>query len=74
MDVSVLPPSYGIEVPAEDGGETNYNYRETELSRLRPLPKTQAAVGESNGGIDGYTAHYDPQTEAKEIEVQRRFE
>ena len=74
VDVSVLPPSYGIEVPAEDGGETNYNYRETELSRLRPLPKTQAAVGESNGGIDGYTAHYDPQTEAKEIEVQRRFE
>lgn len=67
VDVSVQPPSYGIDVPAQDGGESTY--RETELPRLRPLPKEN--VGQEE---DGYTAHYDPQTAAKELEVQRRWE
>ena len=37
VDMSVLPPSYGIELP--DG-----HYRETEAGRLQPLPEPQDAV------------------------------
>jgi len=71
VDVSVQPPSYGIELPTADGG----NYRETELNRLRAVQSTEEE--RTNGTADvleEYTPHYDPQTEAKEAEVHRRFE
>jgi hypothetical protein len=65
VDTSVQPPSFGIELPAEDGGEARY--RETELSRLRAPPAPAPEEG-------GYRAHHDPHTEAKEEEVRRRWE
>ena len=76
VDVSVQPPSYGIELPTSDGG----NYRETELHRLRTVvapvqEERRNGVGSGDGEIiEEYTPHYDPQTEATEAEVQRRFE
>lgn len=55
MDLSVQPPSYGIELP---GG-----YRETEAGRLQALPEQQPAV-EGLG-------HRDAATEAKEDAARR---
>jgi hypothetical protein len=69
VDVSVQPPSYGIELPTADGG----NYRETELHRLRAAPPVNLEE-RANGSGGEYTPHYDPQTEATEAEVHRRFE
>ena len=71
VDSSVQPPSYGIELPTADGG----NYRETELNRLRAVQSTEEErTNGTAGAIEEYTPHYDPQTEAKEAEVHRRFE
>jgi hypothetical protein len=68
VDVSVQPPSYGIELPTADGG----NYRETELHRLRAVPKEEER--ENGVAVGEYSPHYDPKTEATEAEVHRRFE
>jgi hypothetical protein len=74
VDVSVQPPSYGIELPTADGG----NYRETELHRLRAAPPVNLKERANGSGgemhLEEYTSHYDPQTEATEAEVHRRFE
>lgn len=69
VDVSVQPPSYGIELPGADGTPS---YRETEGDRLRhapPPPPAGGDVGEDDG-IEGL-GHFDPATEAKEAELQR---
>lgn len=75
VDVSVQPPSYGIELPTVDGG----NYRETEMNRLRAVQSKDEERRNGSGGggagvIEEYAPHYDPQTEATEAEVHRRFE
>lgn len=57
VDVSVQPPSYGIEV----GG----SYRETEASRLSPMPAQQAQQAEEVEGL----GHRNAATEAKEAAV-----
>lgn len=62
MDLSLQPPSYGIELGPEK------TYRETEASRLAPLPGTAengVAAGEEVQGL----GHRDAATEAKEAAV-----
>lgn len=53
VDQGVIPPSYGIELGGPDGNV----YRETEGSRLRAVPKTDAIQG---------LGHFDAATEGKE--------
>jgi len=60
VDVSVMPPSYGIELPGEDGMP---NYRETEADRLKPRRRGKEEIE----GLD----HYDEATEAKEARIRR---
>jgi len=60
VDLSVQPPSYGIEI---DG-----SYRETEGTRLSALPaQTKPGQGEEQQ-VEGL-GHRDAQTEAKEAAV-----
>lgn len=62
VDLSLQPPSYGIELGPEK------TYRETEASRLAPLPGTAengVAAGEEVQGL----GHRDAATEAKEAAV-----
>lgn len=54
VDFSVQPPSIGIEIEGR--------YRETEASRLHPLPP-------NGGGVEGL-GHRDAATEAKEAAVR----
>lgn len=72
VDVSVQPPSYGIELPGTDG--KGANYRETEGHRLRIAAVEEKEERENAGVMEEYTPHYDPKTEATEAEVHRRFE
>lgn len=63
VDLSLQPPSYGIELGPEQ------TYRETEASRLAPLPGTAmegSAAGEA--AVEGL-GHRDAATEAKEAAV-----
>lgn len=73
MDPSVQPPSYGIEL---DG-----SYRETEASRLAPLPVQAGPVQgkeqpPQEGGVQEGEAveglgHWDAATEAKEAAARK---
>lgn len=63
VDQSVQPPSYGIDLPS--------GYRETEASRLQPLPapppgEQAPPEGEAVQGL----GHRDAATEAKEAAVR----
>jgi hypothetical protein len=62
VDVGIVPPSYGIELRADDGGTS---YRETEGGRLRAAP---AAAGGAPA-VEGL-GHVDHVTEAKEAAVR----
>lgn len=60
MDLSVQPPSYGIEI----GG----SYRETEGTRLSPLPAQPQRGQREEQKVEGL-GHRDAETEAKEAAV-----
>ncbi|KAL4426212.1 hypothetical protein ABPG77_009827 [Micractinium sp. CCAP 211/92] len=62
VDLSVQPPSYGIELGPEK------TYRETEASRLAPLPGTPEDGAEDGWQVEGL-GHRDAATEAKEAAV-----